>query len=135
MDRSRRAAKRSEHELMRLVERAVVDVFDPAKKGLSFLVDAVEASGRPPERLKVWATLHFLPSGSPFCCGEPICHLGLFDTGRLSEVSEHVQRAMGLRHEVVLDFGNRIATQYHAGVEFQHCQSNKRVQPTAGGRG
>jgi hypothetical protein len=80
-------------------------------------VDRVEAVGRPPDQLRVWATLHFLPDGSPFCCGEPDCQLGLFGD-RLAAVGDHVRRAMGLRQPVEVDLGDRIAVRYHPGVTF-----------------
>jgi hypothetical protein len=111
--------KRSQHELKRLIEAAVSEVFGLPRAGLWFCVDAVEPVGHPPERLRIWATLHFLPEGSPFCCGEPGCHLSLFGD-KLSAVGDHVRRAMGLRQQVAVDFGDRIGVQYHAGVEFQY---------------
>lgn len=115
--------KRSQHEQKRLVEQAVADVCGLPRPGLWFCVDVVEASGWPPEQLTVWATLHFLPEGSPFCCGEPGCHLGLCGE-RLLRVSEHVRRAMHLRQELSVDFGNRIGVNYHMGVVFHDAQSD-----------
>src|SRR5436305_6745380 len=99
--------KRSEAELGRLVAEAVAEVCGLPRPGLWFCVDRVEAVGRPPGVLRVWATLHFLPAGSPFCCGEPTCHLGLFGN-RLAAVGEHVRRAMRLRQTVAIEFGDRI---------------------------
>ncbi len=110
--------KQSEAELRRLVEAAVAEVSGLPRPGLWFCVDQVEVLGHPPERLRVWATLHFLAAGSPFCCGEPGCHLWLFGD-RLAAVGDHVRRARGLRQSVVVEFGNRIGVQYHAGVEFR----------------
>ncbi|MBI4600908.1 MAG: hypothetical protein HY721_03010 [Planctomycetes bacterium] len=109
--------KRSQHELRRLVEHAVADVCGLPRPGLWFCVDKVEARGQPPERLTVWATLHFLPEGSPFCCGEPGCHLGLCGE-RAQQVSEHVRRAMHRRQRLSVDFDDRIGVDYHAGVTF-----------------
>src|SRR5438034_1158894 len=103
--------------LKRLAEAAVCDVCQLPRAGLWLCVDAVEMSGRPPRRLRVWATLHFLPAGSPFCCGEPGCHLGLFGE-RLADVEEHLGAAMGLRQPVTVEFGHRIGVVYHPGVEF-----------------
>jgi hypothetical protein len=111
--------KRSQHELRRLVEQAVSEVCGLPRPGLWFCVDEVESRGRPPERLRVWATLHFLPEGSPFCCGEPGCHLGLRGE-RLRVVGDRIRRAMGLRQEVSVDFGHRIGVQYHPGVAFHY---------------
>jgi len=108
--------KRSKDELKRLVEDAVNTVCAPGE-GLWFCVDEVEVHGSPPDRFDVWATLHFLPAGSPFCCGEPGCHLSLFGE-RLRDVADHVRRAMNLTQSLEIDFHDRIATQYHDGVEF-----------------
>jgi hypothetical protein len=115
--------KRSQAELRRLVETAVAEACGLPRPGLWFGVDAVEASGQPPERLRVWATLHFLPAGSPFCCGEPGCHLALFGE-RLAMVGEHVRRAMGLRQAAAVEFGDRVGVQYHPGVEFRAGQAD-----------
>jgi len=107
--------ERSQAELRRLVEAAVNAVSDPAARGLWFCVDAVEASGHPPQKLKAWATLHFLPDGSPFCCGEPGCHVDLGED-RLAAIGDHVRRAMGVRLEVAVEFAP-LAVHYEAGVE------------------
>jgi hypothetical protein len=111
--------KRSQHYLKHLVERAVADVCGLPRPGLWFCVDEVQACGRPPERLIVWANLHFLPAGSPFCCGEPGCHLFLFGE-RADQVGEHVRHAMHLRQRVTVDFGDRIEANYHEGVTFHY---------------
>ncbi len=108
---------RSQVRLKRLVERAVADVCGLPRTGLWYGVDAIEVRGHPPERLKVWSTLHFLPEGSPFCCGEPGCHLGL-GKERSAEVSEHVRRALHLAPGLSVDFEQCITTYYHEGVTF-----------------
>ena len=113
------SAKRSQHELSRLVESAVADTCRLPRLGLWFCVDVVEASGRIPHQFEVRATLHFLPAGSPFCCGEPGCHLGLCDEDRVAEVGEHIRRAMHLRQTVMVKF-RRITVNYHPGVDFHH---------------
>jgi hypothetical protein len=93
---------RSEAELRRLVTQAVADVCELPRPGLWLSVDQVEAAGRPLKRLRVWATLHFLPAGAPFCCGEAGCHLGLFGD-RLAAVGDHVRRAMRLRQPLAVE--------------------------------
>ena len=110
-------AKRSEHELKRLVEAAVADVCGLPRPGLWFGVEAVESFGHPPSYLRVWATLHFLPSGAPFCCTEPGCHLVPFGE-RLAEVGEHVRRAMRLEQSVTVELGDGIAVHVHPGVSL-----------------
>ena len=109
--------KRSQFELKRLVEQAVADTYVLAARGLWLCVDQVETHGRPPEHLKVWATLHFLLKGSPFCCGEPAYHFG---GAGVRQVSEHVRTAMHLRQPLSVDFGWRIGVNYHKGVTFHY---------------
>lgn len=119
MDRLRSSSKRSDDELKRLVERAVRDVCGLAGTGLSFHVRAVEIHGRPPTVIRAWAALHFDARGAPYCCGEPGCHLALHG-GRAREVSDHVRRAMRLRQELQIDFGDRVGVEYHEGVRFKN---------------
>jgi hypothetical protein len=103
--------------LKRLVEQAVAAVCGLPRPGFWFCVDQVMTRGRPPDRLQVWATLHFLPSGSPFSCGEPGCHLWLFGE-RLVQVADHVRRAMHLRQPLDIEFVE-VGVNYHAGVQLQ----------------
>ena len=101
---------------MHLVEQIVSEQGNLPAHGLAFLVDEIEVFGKPPERLKVWATLHFLPLGSPFCCGEPLCHL-CFHGERLERINEAIRHRMGLRQAVSVEFAS-IGVCYQAGVEF-----------------
>jgi len=119
IDRDRRSRKRSDQALKALVENSVAEVCRLRDRGLAFQVDAVETSGRPAERIAVWATLHFTSAGSPFCCGEPGCHLGLGED-RLAAVENRIRRAMRLRQAVVLDIGDRVRAEYGRNVEFHH---------------
>src|SRR6185312_14705208 len=107
----------------RLVESAVADTCRLPRLGLWFCVDEVEAGGRPPHHLRVWATLHFLSAGSPFCCGEAGCHLGLCDEDLAQEVGEHIRRAMNLRQMVMVEF-RRIAVNHHPGVDFHYGRAD-----------
>ncbi len=108
----------SHDRLKQLVERAVAETCRFPRAGLWFCVDAIEVHGHPPDHLRVWATLHFLSEGSPFCCGEPGCHLGLFGE-RLEQLGDHVRRAMKLSQRITVDFGNRIGAVHHVGVIFR----------------
>jgi hypothetical protein len=101
------------------VEEAVAAENKLSRPGLWFCVEAVEARGHPPSHLRVWATLHFLATGSPFCCGEPNCHLWLFGE-RLQRIGDHIRRAMGLRQSVEVDFPDGVETRYHDGVIFHY---------------
>ena len=111
--------KHSMHELKRLVEAAVAEACDLPRRGLWFCVDAVDTVGRPPHRLAVSATLHFLPEGSPFCCGEPGCYLGLYGK-RLEQVGDSMRRRLGLRQAVTVEFPDGIRVEYHTGVTFDY---------------
>jgi hypothetical protein len=104
--------------LRRTIEAAVCPVCDFPRPGLWIRVDEVEAKGRAPEPLNVWAKFHFLPEGSPCCCPEPNCHLALH-AGRARErgVAERVRRALHLRQELSRDF-RRITANAHAGVRL-----------------
>jgi hypothetical protein len=112
------SGKRSQAELRRLIGAAVDAVCRLPRSALWLCITRVEAAGKPPSILRVWATLHFLPTGSPFCCGEPGCHLGLSGE-RLAEVGDHIRRAMRLRQPVAVEFAGRIGVQYYPGVEFR----------------
>lgn len=113
---------RSHDRLKQLVERAVADACDFPRPGLWFCVDTIEAHGHPPEHLRIWATLHFLSEGSPFCCGESGCHLGLFGE-RLEQIGDHVRRALKFSQRITVHFGDRIGVIYHAGVTFRDKQA------------
>ena len=111
-------AKRSQHELKRLVEEACAAELNLPRPGLWLCVDRVEVVGRPPERVRAWATLHFLPEGSPFCCGEPTCQLGHFGSEKRDAIGDRMRRAMGLRHELAFEFAD-IHAHYSPGVLFK----------------
>jgi hypothetical protein len=99
----RSSAKRSRHHLKHLLEAIIAEDFKLAARGLAFFVDEIEVFGSPPEQLKVWATLHFLPLGSPFCCCEPLCHVPFFGAHR-DRVNDAVRRQMELQQDVLIKF-------------------------------
>lgn len=110
--------KRSQLELKRIVEAALAKICPLPDAALWLVVNHVAATGHPIRSLRVAATLHFLSQGSPFCCGEPMCHLGL-SRERLDELGEEVRLLLHLRHEVSLDFPSGISVHCHPGVTFQ----------------
>jgi hypothetical protein len=112
----RSAVKRSHHHVKRLVEEAVSERFDLEQRGLAFFVDELDVQGTPPERIAVWASLHFLPKGSPFCCCEPSCHVPPLPQYR-DDVNDAVRRRMGLRSSVVVEF-MAVRPAVREGVEF-----------------
>jgi hypothetical protein len=120
---NRSSLKRSHHHLKQLIEAVVADEFNLRARGLLFLVDELDVSGKPPERFKVWATLHFLPLGSPFCCVEPLCHVPLY-AEYLDRVNDAIRRGMGIRQPISVEFvvDNNIT---HAGVEFDDVFSGR----------
>lgn len=99
----RSSKKRSTHQLKRIIEEIVEDECKLSPRGLLFLMDELEVSGHPPARINVWGTLHFLPLGSPFCCLEPGCHLGLY-TGRQERICDGVRRRLRLTQPVAIEF-------------------------------
>lgn len=105
-------------EIQRAIEATVAEVCQLDGRGLWFGVDQVEVIGRPIERIKVWATLRFLIEGSPFCCGEPGCHLGLFGD-RLAEINEHLSSELRLENTAMVEFGHRLRVDYAPGVTFR----------------
>lgn len=112
----RSATKRSKHHLKFLIESLIAEEFKLRQRGIAFIVDELEVTGHPPERIKVWATVHFLALGSPFCCCEPECHVPLFAEG-VNRISDAIRRRMQLRQAVSLRFVAVDATA-HADVEF-----------------
>ena len=99
----RSSVKRSRHHLKHIVEEVIAEEFKLVIRGLALFVDEIEVGGRPPERFRVWATLHFLPLGSPFCCCEPDCHVPLFGE-RLDRLNDAIRRQMGLQQEISIEF-------------------------------
>jgi hypothetical protein len=115
----RSSSKRSRHHLKELVESAVADEYDLRRRGLFFVVDEIKVSGDPPNHLQVWATLHFLPLGSPFCCCETSCHVPLY-AHFLERLNDIVRRRMKLQQSITLEFV-AIGQTIHDGVEFDDC--------------
>ena len=114
-----KATKESMADIRQAVEQAVTDTCQLSNRGLWFCVNEVHLVGDPLSRIDVSATLHFRVSGSPFCCGEPGCHLGLFKE-RLDEVSGRVRKTLNLHKHVSVAFDDRIEVNYHDGVVFTY---------------
>ncbi len=56
--------------------------------------------------------------GSPFCCGEPGCHLGLFGD-RLGEINDRVRSELRLGDQAIVEFGDRVRVDYAPEVTFR----------------
>jgi hypothetical protein len=114
--RQRSEPDSSQQRLRQLIEGIVTEECSLSGRELRFSVDELAVSGQPPERIRVWATLHFLPSGSPFCCQEPECHLGLW-AERLGRVNETLCHRLHLQQKVEAQFVS-LGIAFHEGVEF-----------------
>jgi hypothetical protein len=119
-------SKRSQHELKRIVEEAVAIVCDLPRPGLWFAIDQLEVHGRPPSRIRLWYTLHFLRHGSPFCCGEPGCQLG-GGPDWLADIGHRVRVAMNLRQAVHIEIAGANAN-YHYGAMFRQGARLRRLR-------
>ena len=86
--------------------------------------------GRPPELIQVWATLHFLPQGSPFCCCESQDHLGLFGECA-ARINDAVRRRLKLRQDAEVEFVG-IAPLVHEGVQFDDLPMQTTSVPIDG---
>ena len=111
--------RRSTAELARIVTEAVRRCCR-LRPGLWFNVVHVEASRPRPTRLRVWAVLHFAEAGSPFCCAEPCCQLGVIDHPgpRNDQIGDEVRRQLGVKQSVELQFD--VQVQVHGCVRFEN---------------
>jgi hypothetical protein len=105
--------KRSKHELVRLVELVMREVGLFAERGVWLCVDELEASGQPLERIRAWATLHFLPAGSPFDSDDP----DVWVWPLREEAAEFLRVQMGLIQSVRLEWA-AVRGVIHPGVAF-----------------
>jgi hypothetical protein len=110
-------------KIAKKTKRCPSDLTDEEWEQIAPLMPKPGRRGRPREvdfreQLRLWGTLHFFDRGSPFCCGEALCHLGLFSKRR-AEVGDHVRRSMKLRHPVEIEVVT-LAVCYHAGVTFSY---------------
>ena len=105
--------KRSKQALVRLVELAMREVGQFADRGVWLCVDELEASGQPVERIRAWATLHFLPAGSPFDSDDP----DLWVWPLRDEAAEFLRVQMGLLQPVRLEWA-AVRGVVHPGVAF-----------------
>jgi len=105
--------KQTKHELIRLVERAMRDVGRFDERGVWLCVDELAATGHPVERIRVWATLHFLPTGSPFDSDDP----DLWVYPIRGDAAEWLRREMGLAQPITLEWA-AVTGRYHPGIEF-----------------
>jgi hypothetical protein len=70
-------------------------VFAAPLPGLGGFTESLQAGGSEFESGDLAGAVRFLLEGSPFCCGEPGCHLWLFGD-RLAEINERLTSELGL---------------------------------------
>ena len=109
--------KRSQAELKRIVRESLSRLGLLSRPHLWLEVLQVEVSGYPIDSVRAFAVLHFLASGSPFCCGEPSCHLAIGED-RLEAIGDEIRRALGLRQPVSFAFQPDLRAHYQAEVVF-----------------
>ena len=98
--------------------RELCEAVSLPRPGLWFAVEELQTDRtKPPSRIQAWGTLHFTNDGSPFCCGEPDCHMGpTIERDRL--IVDRIRRALNLAQAFTVDL--LIRTIYHGGVEFHY---------------
>jgi hypothetical protein len=99
--------------MVRLVELAISKFGRFAERGVWLCVNELEAIGQPIERIRVWATLHFLPAGSPYDSDDP----DLWVWPLKDETAEFLRVQMGLVQSVRLEWV-AVRGVVHPGVEF-----------------
>jgi hypothetical protein len=105
---------RERERLKRLIEAVATQVFHLKQRGLLLCVEEIETHGRAPSEIRVWATLHFLASGSPFCCTEAGCHL-FVAPDRPHPIGEALRRRLQLTQAVDFKFA-ALHSVVHPGV-------------------
>jgi hypothetical protein len=89
----------------------VVGQFDD--RGVWLCVEELESFGQPIDRIRTWATLHFLPAGSPFDSDDP----DLWVRPLRNEASEWLGREMGLTQPMNLEWA-AVTARIYPGVKF-----------------
>lgn len=115
------ATKHSKAVLVRLIEDAIRDVGDVSRKKVYVLVREIEVSGSPPIHIIASVLIRFLPTGAPFCCGEPGCYSRVFCDSCSEELGDYVRRRMNLRHTVRVTL--HFDVEYFDGIEFTAFQA------------
>jgi len=112
--------KQSKAALIQLLENGIRDVGDICSDRFYIIVRDVVVSGAPPKALVASVFVRFLPSGAPFCCGEPSCYSRVFRDDGADELGEYVRRKMDLRQTVTVQLD--VSVEYFEGIEFTAIQ-------------
>jgi hypothetical protein len=105
---------REQQRLRRLIEEVADEVFHLERQGLLLCVERIETRGRVPTAIRAWASLHFLPEGSPFWTTEASNQL-FVDPGRPHPIGEELRRRLRLRQAVEFEFA-KLHGVIHPGV-------------------
>ena len=76
--------------------------------------------GSPPTHVAASVLVGFLPSGAPFCCGEPGCYSHVFCESGAEDLGDYLRRKMNLRHTVTSRFNATLSTS--TGSNSQHSK-------------
>ena len=113
--------KQSKHELIRLVETAAREVGRFDDRGVWLCVDELEASGRPIEHIRAWATVHFLPAGSPFDTDDADLWAHPIRAG----MAEWLGRALGVSQPINFEWAGCLGRVVHDGVGFRGSSGHR----------
>ncbi len=109
-------SKHSHAALIRMVEAGIREVGDLPSNRFYILVRDVKVSGSPPTSMQVSVLVRFLPSGSPYCCGEPGCYSSVFRTEGIEELGDYLRRKMNLKHSVTVEL--KPSVEYYDDIAF-----------------
>jgi hypothetical protein len=112
--------RRKDYRLRVSLEQLVNETRHLSERGLRFAVDEIELIGRPLQRVTVWASLHFLPLGSPYCCSEPWCHVGF----EQDQLMQSLREQLCARQTFGLEF-RAVRPVVHSGVMFDDPLTGK----------
>ena len=110
------ATKQSKAELIRLLEDGIREVGDIPRDRFYIIVRDVVVQGVPPTEVIASVLVRFLPSGAPYCCGEPSCYSRVFREGGASAVGDYVRRKLDLRHTLVVRLN--VTAEYFDDIRF-----------------
>jgi hypothetical protein len=109
-------SKQSKAALIRLVESGIQDVGNIPSDKLYVLVRDIDVSASPPTDITAFVSIRFLPTGAPFCCGEPFCYSPVFSENGAEELDDYLRRKMNLQHAVHVKL--KCEVEYFDGIEF-----------------
>jgi len=91
------------------------------------LVRDIDVTGSPPNHIVASVLVRFLPSGTPFCCAEPVCYSRIFCDSGAEELGDYLRRKMNLRRTITVEL--RCAVEYFHDIEFTALQGRPTTHP------